>query len=444
MEDPCGGIVGEPERFAALAPDERLHRIVTVDGAVSRAVFEIHRDPPAEPGEPSPKSEPVRLISTDACGDDELPLPGAMVAAVDDGVILSCDPASGTVYRIDPEDRDARVVLLSGVECEVAIAGPYAVAFDVSSTPPRIVAVALDGGSMERILLDAVAPLDPPPVAIDEDKLIALLPDGQLVTVDIAYGSNLDARNGVADLRVSPDARYMLVQQGTPSPDEVVSGPVVLVDRQTGGERVLIHAALAWSPAPWFSDLLILAPGPGQPVRVFTLPYGEEIVLPEGTGLRGTVGDGRLWIGVVPLDYGRLLERTWNPATGESTLLYDGEGFASGTPDGLFVHVPSPERGIQLGTLMRVPWDGGAPAVAAADIGWHRRRMADGRWLSVVGDPDDDVGALVLHEVDGTRRELDTGVHVHAPALTVGRDEDDPLVYTVREGTASGLYRVRL
>ena len=222
-----------------------------MDGEVARAVFEIHRDPPAEPGEPSPKSEPVRLISTDACGDDELPLPGAMVAAVDDGVILSCDPSSGTVYRIDPEDRDTRDVLFTGVECEVAIAGSHAVAFDVSVNPPRVLSVPLDGG-MERVLLDAVAPLDPPPAAIDEDKLIALLPDGQLVTVDITYGSNLDARNEVADLRVSPDARFMLLQQGTPSPDEVVSGPVVLVDRQTGGERVLIDAALAWSPAPWF------------------------------------------------------------------------------------------------------------------------------------------------------------------------------------------------
>jgi len=442
MEDPCGGLVGEPERFAALGPDERLHRIVEVEGEAARAVFEIHREPPAEPDEPSPKSTPVRLISTDVCGDDELPLPGAMVAAVDDGVILSCDPTTGTVYRIDPEDRDTRAVLFSGVECEVAIAGSHAVAFDVSTRPPRVLTVPLEGGN-ERVLLEAVAPLDPPPVAIDEDRLIALQPDGQLVTVDITYGSTLDVREDVADVRISPDARYVLVQQGTPSPDEVVAGPVVLVDRQTGSERVLIDAALAWSPAPWFSNLLILAPGAGQPVRVFTLPNGNEIVLPEGTGLRGTVGDGRLWIGVVPLDYGRLLERTWDPVSGESTLLYDGEGFASGTPDGLFVHVPSEARGIQLGTLMRVSWDGGTPAVAAPDIGWHRRRMADGRWLSVVADPDDDVGTLVLHEADGARRELDQGVHVHAPALTVGRDGDDPLVYTVRDGPRSGLYRLR-
>ncbi len=440
--DACGDIPGQPRRFAALAPDERLERIVAPSQPEGRAVFEISRSPTRQPGAPRPKAVPQRLISTDHCGDDELSLPGVVVAAVTDDVILSCAPDTGTVFVVDPEQEEARRTLLTGVECEVAIAGSDAVALALDGDLPRAVTVPLAGGA-PRTLLASVAPLDPLPLAVSDGTLTGLTPAGRLVTVDVATAEVFEQRDDVADVRVSGDGRWLLLQQGTPNPEERVVGPVVLVDRRTDLEVVLAQTSLSWSPHPWFSELVLLTTEPGAPVRVFTLE-GAELVLPEATQLRGVVGDGRLWIGAVPLSYGRLQERTWDPKTSTATLVYDGEGFATGSDGGLFVHIPSAEFGIQLGTLLEVPWSGGQPTVAAEGIGWHRRRLADGRWLSVVADDDGDHGALVIHDTDGGRRVVDEDAHVFSPALAGKRAADDPIVYAVSDGPRSGLHRLAL
>ncbi|MEM6992848.1 MAG: hypothetical protein AAF721_20200 [Myxococcota bacterium] len=439
--DDCGDAPGEPRRFAALSPDERLERIARLDGSSPRAVFEIGQVLPHEPGTPAPASEPQRLLPTDACGRDEVALPGTRVAASNDDVLLTCDAQSGVVVAVDPQTGDPGDTLFVDVDCEVAIAGDHALAIAFDDASPRVVTTPLVGGAV-RTLMPAVAAVDPLPLAIDEQTVLGLTPAGRLVTLGVPDAEELHARDGVAQFRLSPDGRFLLLQDGTPSADAAVASTVRLLDRQTDAEVVLAQTALAWTSQPWFSDLILLAPQPGKPVQIFEPDTGAEVTLPDGTQLRGTVGDGRLWIAATPLSYGLLSERIWDPRSGEASLLYEGEGFASGSPEGLVVYVPSGEAGIQRGTLLRVGWDGTPAEVVANEVGWHRRKVDAARWLSVLADETGDYGTLVLHGPDARRTELDHGVHVFAPALVGSLAPDDPLVYAVSDGTQSGLFRV--
>ena len=434
--DGCGQT--DAERIAALSDDERLTRIVPLPGDPLRLIFEIGAAPAREPGTPPPPVRPRRLISTDACGDDEAALPGDRVADATAGALLTCHEATGTVNWVDPNNLKAAHPLFASTPCAAAVSGEYAMAVDLSGPAPAIVRAPLSGGEPE-VVVASIAALDPLPVAVEDGVVVTLQPIGRLVGVDIATGEVVESRDDIADFRASPDGRFRLVQRGVPDPEPTPS-EVWLIDRQAASETLLMETALAWSPQPWFSDYVLLASEPGQPWRVFARASGDELVLPQGHQLRGAAGE-RVWIAPTPLAYGTLHELSWHPRTGETILLYEGPGYASGSPEGLLVYTPSAALGIQLGTVSEIPWTGGPPIVVAQDVGWHRRRLGDGRWISVQAAEDGETGTLLLHDTDGSRVVLDEAVAVHAPALAATLGPEAPLVYAVTDGARSGLYR---
>lgn len=438
--DACGDRPGMPTRIAALSPDERLDRIVNVGGQ-TRAVFEIGHAPPHAAGTPPPPFEPSRLISTDACGAEPLPLPGTTVVGTTDDAIVTCDETSGDVVLVAVDASPQWTPLLSAVGCAVLVADSHALALLGGEPPLSVGAVPLTGGDVVT-LVAAVAAIEPPPVAVADDRLFALSQAGRLSTIDIVARTTLATQEEVADVRVSPDGDFVLTQRGVPDRHATPS-TVTLLHRESGRSVPLTETSLSWSPTPWFHDWVLLAVGPGQPHRIFERTTGAEVVLPPTMVLRGRADGTRLWLGRSGTAYGELEEYVWEPGEREPEAVVIGEGFAtSGGDDGLFVHLPSDALGIQLGTLLRIGWSGGEHEVVAERIGWHRRRLPDGGWLSVVADATGDRGTLVEHLADGARRELDEGVHVFTPSLSRNRQPQDALVYAVRDGPHSGVYRL--
>lgn len=441
-DDPCGD--ERPRAVLELEPGERLARL---SETASRLVLTLERDEDNgdADGDGDGHDLEARLVSVDRCGDDAVTLPGSVLADSDedDDVVIVCDEANGQVDVVRADGTMRTEGVLEGVECEVARTGASLLA--ILRDAPSIVAVPIEGGQA-RVLVDALAPGPVLPAAVHDGTLFALTAQGVLVERAVGEGGDyriVSEREGVAAFSLSPDGTQMVVQLGPPGAEEPGSvrwtwrGGDEGDEPPDGGEaeRELLQASLRWSPLPWLDDFVMLADAPTAPRRLFLA--GKEVTLPPATVLRGTIPDGRLWVGQAGLPYGELHESAWDRERDATTMLYEGEGFASRGDDGLYVLQPSEDHGIQRGALVEVPWSGEAPTVVADEVGWNRRRLEGARWLSVVTSGEGDWGELRLHQAGESTRLLDE-VHVHSAALARLVDEG------VYASTPGALVRVPL
>lgn len=375
-------------RILDLAAEDEVERVVGSDPAT--ILFGVVTAPAPDSGLPPSARTPKSVVLGDGCGqtldaiaDVRLVTASgvAPMACADDEVFVVDDPPGETIGAVGCR--------LGSVDLGLVVEAPgeRGLWLHPPEAPPRAVVQGLaadDAGDRWTA---------------GGGTIVARTDDGSIVVVAVP-ASIVDAfetatvATGAVDFRVGGDARW-LVWQGA---GEDGMGPILRTDLHGEAADVeLATARLADEPLALYGPYLVLRTDAGR--ELFRLEDAKRIVLPQGTSFRRHLDDGRLWLHRDAAPYGELDELAWDPNTGRAVTVYAGPGATTYADDGLEVHVPSPDAGIQLGQLRLAPWDGSGARVLGDDVGWHRRRLDDGRVLSVVQTSDDPpLGTLVLHE----------------------------------------------
>lgn len=451
----CGPVVGHddqrdcaqdgPVRLLALHGDEVVGGLgpSRID---DRLFVAVGRAAPVESddGFPMLAIDDARVVSLGTCGEspkviaedvtsvyqDQERFPGELLGrnANDDDLVL--DPSGAAPAKVFapalPSYSLHSDVGRVGVAEGVLTLQPYPA--QLGDPPPPTVS-----------LLEAVA--DPFSFAVRDSEAIALTVDGELYAIDLeTLGSNVIAHDVDGFAAVGKDETIVFVQAA-----DTGFGPATLLDRATGMQMLLADDA---SPSliGSFGDEIVLDRDPvsGVSQRVITLPDLTSWDLPlDLTFVHRTDG------GTVLARRGQNELVRYDVDSGEDTVLFDGFVMSAiFDEDAAELFLPDGAGNLfQLsGELWRVPYSGDPPVRLADRVGEARRRLADGRIVSVVDVDADYLGTLtVVDPATRAAQVIDHDVYVMGlvagPVLFQPDVVDDGLVlYDVRDGDRSGLW----
>lgn len=387
---------------------------------------------------------PVAVQVTDMCGDEPRTLAEGARLTTAPGVRPQLCEGGARLRAASDEDA----ATIEAIDCEVAGTdfGLVVLAPSEASETKELVLHPMDGAA-PRVLASGIVHASwrmGRAWWAAGDEAIALDTGGRVLALDLVGGEPRVVAEAIADLVVSGDGRFLLTQSGG---DPMASSAVCVIDRDTGERHEIADATLGANPLPFFGPWLALREAVGVPHRIFALEGGHELPLPPGTSFVRDLPDGRAWLHAMDAPHGHADERAWDPATGELVALYAGPGIPSFADDGLEIFAPSDDAGIQRGTVLSIPWTGGAPVTLAEDVGWQRVRVgSDGRFVSVRQMQDDPpLGDLYLHDpLDPDPVRIAGGVL--APSIHLARHDpfDGDLVWIAEEGGGRTLWRIRV
>ena len=396
--------------------------------------------PPPDSGLAPSTRTPTAVVIGDGCGETVDAFAGVRLVTASGIAPMAC--ADDQVFVVDEPPGDpigAAGCRVGSVELGLVVEAPgeRALWLHPREAPPRVLVDGLandDAG--ERWTSGG-------------DTIVARLDDASIVAV-VLGGSITDpmqvstVATAAVDFRVG-EGRW-LIWQGVGSDG---TGPVRRTDlRGATAEIELATGRLADEPLPLYGPYLLLR-SDGQRL-VFRLEDGAALELPAGWSFRRHLPDGRIWLHRDAAPYGELDEVAWDPATGQTVAVYAGPGSTTYADDALEVLVPSAEAGIQRGRLLLAAWDGSGTVVIGDDVGWHRRRLDDGRVLSVVQTQDEPpLGTLALHEA-GHEGPVQLATDVLATSLRINSlgGGDNPFagdfLWVGAHGDARALWRIRI
>lgn len=463
FEPVCGS--DGPHRVLPLAAGEHAYGVdrVADDGPLLVSTFFVD---PERPLASLPPTLDLAITAVGPCG--EAPVELARGLALTTGhreLVLACGDQGHGAHVLDLEGGAPRPILWAWCPLRSTDAG----------------LVAVEGGPDDRfgtlvLQRDPADPSSAPTVLADRirssrntyfgpgsssstslwakgTEAVALAEDGGVWRFDLVTGQGQRELEGVRELRVSSDGRFMIWQVLEPAegdPDTPV-GPVFLRDRSRGTDAHLLNAHLEHTGNPYAGDYLVLRDDV-EGLRVFRLGDGEPepVALPEGTDYRSVLDGGALWL-ARKVD-GETEELRWVPGEPAPTLMVRHGGVVSRRSDGFEIFedddVPAPSEG----SLSFQPFDGG-PMVRLADhVHASRGRLADGRILTIVGEDDTEHGPLRLIEPrdeaggDGGWVQIDPRGFVQSPRLNNGDPLDGDVVYAIDGGATRerGVYRARV
>ncbi len=431
----CGRDGARP--ILALGTDEEVERVIGLDSTVLYGVVAA----PADGSGLAPSARiPTAVVVGDGCGETVDRFADVRLVTASGVAPMACADDEAFVVDDPPgEPIGAEGCRIGGVQLGLVVQAPGARELWLH---PR------EGPA--RMLVDGLA--------ADEaaerwtaggDTVVARRHDGTIVALALG-GSITDAvqtrtvATGAVDFRVG-DGRWLVWQaEGNDG-----AGPVRRTDLLGEAAEVeLATARLADEPLALYGPYVVLRHD--QQRLVFRLDDGRAVTLPTGWSFRRHLPDARIWVHRDAAPYGELDEAAWDPATGSSLAIYQGPGSTTYADDALEVLVPSDDAGIQRGQLRLAAWDGSGARVIGDDVGWHRRRLDDGRVLSVVQTQDDPpLGTLSLHEA-GHEGPLVLATDVLATSLRINAigGGDNPFegdfLWVGAHGDARALWRIRI
>jgi hypothetical protein len=422
------------QRILTLSIDEEVDRVVSAQGA--GVIFAVVAAPPPASDLPASTRLPAAVVAGDGCGETSATIAGARLLTATGTPPLSCldqearaidEPASPPIPSADCRVAgvDGGLVVRAPGTAELWVHGP-------AGDRRRLVEdVDLEGEDSERAWW-AGGP-----------AVVVRSADGAVARIDAETGEARVVAQGVADMFVVAAGKWLVWQEVAAQPP----GMVWRTDLEGVADDVALAVArLADEPHAEYGPYVVLRTTEGR--NVFRIDDGAPLSLPPGTSLMRDLPQGRLWLHRDDAPYGERDEITWDPATGEIVEVFAGPGAATYADDGLEVHVPSAQLGIQVGTLVLAPWDGSGARTLAEEVGWQRRRLADGRVLSVIVDEDAQdatLGHLVLHDPrDGGRFELADGVLGTSLRLKRAHPFDGDLLWVAQTASDRGLWRIRI
>lgn len=280
------------------------------------------------------------------------------------------------------------------------------------------------------------------------DELFSLQPDGTLLSVGLVDGAVTEERTGVKQYAVSPDGRWLAWQALTDDPDRL-DGPVFLRDRDDGGELGLgdLRLNTSFLAFRFFADGFLVVDVNAYinaPQRVFTLATLEFVDLPPERKLARVLADGRWAIDSI---FAEGID-IFDPKDSSVTRLIsraDVRWWGEDEFEALDLQRCCIAKGSSLtdeGTLFHVALTGEARALGRASrIG---KRLADGRWITGLDHDDDFIGQLALLEPDTAESsQIDDRVFTYTAGHT-SVFGDDAIVYSVDDGTRTGVWVARL
>lgn len=280
-----------------------------------------------------------------------------------------------------------------------------------------------------------------------DDRALLLDAQGVLLTVDLASGEAQAELAGVQEFRASGDGRWLLWQADEPAegdPDTPVS-PVFLRDREQPGDVHLLNTHLEWTGNPFVGPYLMVRDD-FDGLRVFWQSDGAPITLPEGTEVRGLLEDDDLWL--ARRSEGGTQELRWSPAEGGAPeVIVDHSGTVTRYGEGIeiFDEAAAPFAG--EGSLHFVPFTGGTPTLVADRVHQSRRRLRDGRILTLVDEDATGHGSLRLLDPDADRWDLIDGRgFVQSPRLNASDAFAGDVVFASADRAPAGraVFRARL
>lgn len=262
---------------------------------------------------------------------------------------------------------------------------------------------------------------------------------------DLSTAQATEERSGVRELRISGDGRWMIWQALEPAEGDPKTpvGPVFLRDREAQTDAHLLNTHLEWTGNPYVGPYLVIRDDVQGP-RVFRREGPEPVTLPEGTDYRGVLDEGQLWL--VRRRDGLTEELRWAPG-GEPVVFARHNGAISSRSDGVEIFETDDVAAPGEGSLSFVPWEGGEPRVLADHVHQSRRRLADGRILTIVHEDQTQHGSLRLIDPQaGAWVQLDPRGYVQSPRLNQGDLFDADVVYAVAGSSddGRGVFRARV
>lgn len=456
-DDDHGRVCGQPSPVRLLAHDES--EAVGALGPArldDRFYFAVGRAAPVddEYGFPTFELDDSRVVSMGTCGESQevvaqdIPyvytderFPGALLGRNldDDGVVL--DPSGATPPKIFEPAFDGPSTHTDAGVLAVIAATPDATSGALVLQPYP--AQLGDAVPEPVVLLDDISTQFSSLVARDVEA-IALDVNGGLFAIDLASFAATRLAEDVDGFLAATDGSSVVLLRDV---DMAGFGSATLLERATGVETQLLDDA--GPPAFGFmlyADEIVLgrAPSSGFSQRVIALPELAGWDLPAGHTFLRRIDERTLLLRGTDQGLFR-----FDQETGEETVLFDGWVWNLGLFDDhaeLFVPEGSGNLFDANGELWNVPYSGDEAELVASHVGSLRRKLADGRIVTLVDvDETSDLGMLELIDpATHERRVLDESVYVIG--IEGGNSDilDDGLVlYDVRDGDRSGIWLAR-
>jgi len=378
----------------------------------------------------------------DSCGDHRQPASTELERIFDwEDLLLACNANNDLVQLSSFTDDAARVLATRG--CSPVSIADAIVAYDnVNEDVARLVVIHTDGNG------DAVVD-----GLLDDVEAIPL---GYLRIVQLV-GSTVFAQTlDSAVVRVDPITRetvveieaayayavtegHLLYRPSVVPEDE--PGPIVLRDRSTGDEKVIVPAATASSPI-WLTEHVAGVTEPGQgPPQYFWTADGTRIVPPAGTTILALMPDAGFWLtSFDERSYVSELFR-WREGEQPESLMSCRDCQPYAYADGLHVLVGSSWTNQEL---WFADHEAGPARLLAERFSGPYLKLADDRVLSVI-DEVDEYATLIIHDPVHGARPMDAFVRTSSLLFTSFYALDGELLYEVNDPDGRhALLRARL
>jgi hypothetical protein len=452
-----------PVRVLALEPGEVLSWPVLQIG--DRTIYAISRHAPM-PDAATLSLSFAAIWSTGPCGEAPVRLdPGAGHPYTRErwpDVLLAPSSDERDILVVDPLGGPSHAVFTDiGTPRGWADAGMIATRPDDESSDAVYLYPYPDDPRTQTAtpvrLLDGVPPreqtsLAPRTLEVSPDALRVRDVRGDLMRVELADGAVSLEQAGVWDFSASPDGRWLVWQDIKPIDTEltdVFAGEVYLRDTADGSDVFLAVTSLVGQGAMWNEverGLFTLDMGPEVDARerVYSLDTLTFVELPEHRSLDRVLDDGRWLLSTL----GWQPRVLFDPASGEETGLFAGNGTVVGRPDDGFEIVEVPPCCItgrplfEEGPLWWVPF-AGAPRQVAERATRYGLRLGDGRRVTTLDVDDETLGEFVVLDTDArTAAHIDD--RVFALGMHASEVHDGAILYSVDDGERTGVWLARL
>jgi hypothetical protein len=309
----------------------------------------------------------------------------------------------------------------------------------------------LEGPPVEPIvLLDGIHGYDMRAIDAFDDEVFAEDLNGDLVRIALPGGETTVEQPAVAAALMTPDGRHLLYFRSAEEVAESVwRGDIVIRNRATGDELafddVLMVPSLSWGDDGFAR--FWLGPEIGQGRRLVHLETLEVYELPDDRAPWRLLGDGRWLVRATSSPRWRIRDIE----SDEETLFPQPHHDISAdlwTFDPAWIEfVDGPDL---TGPLRRIDLATAASELMARRARYGYRRFADGRIVTMLDtDPRDPDGLGTVIVVDrDTLEESIVEPHAWASLLLTSSDldldDDDLVLYGVRDGDRSGLWMARI